>query len=189
MKEKDYIFANDFEIIENFHSALEKIQDRGVGDVEETLNRFITFLDKKTNNEKNIEEIFTIIDSEEHFEPMYLKGISFLSICEHHLVPFFGNVDIAIMPDGKIAGLSKYSDLVEYYSNAFEIQERLTKKIGEKIDETLSPQGVFVRIRGKHICSQVDGRMNSPSQFITTHSTGIYAMDVSLREEAINQFE
>ena len=58
MKEKDYIFANDFEIIDNFHSALEKIQDRGVGDVEETLNRFITFLDKKTNNEKNIEEIY-----------------------------------------------------------------------------------------------------------------------------------
>ena len=189
MKEKDYLLASSSEIVENLYSALENIQDRGIGNVEETLDRFINFLDKKTNNEKNVEEIFTILDSEKHFEPMYLKDIGFLSICEHHLVPFFGNVDIAIIPEGNIAGLSKYSDLVEYYSNAFQIQERLTRKIGEKIDEILSPQGVFVRITGQHICSQVDGGIKSLSQFITTHSTGVYSMDASLREEAMKQFE
>ena len=112
MKEKDYLLASSSEIVENLYSALENIQDRGIGNVEETLDRFINFLDKKTNNEKNVEEIFTILDSEKHFEPMYIKDISFLSICEHHLVPFFGNVDIAIIPEGNIAGLSKYSDLI-----------------------------------------------------------------------------
>lgn len=174
---------------EYLYSALEDLQERGIDNLQETVDRFINFLDERTNNEKTVEEIFSVLNSEEYFDPIYLNGIKFLSICEHHLVPFFGSVDIAVLPDGMIAGLSKYSDLVEYYSNAFQIQEKLTKQIGEKIHEVLNPQGVFVRIRAQHTCSQLDGGINSVSQFITSFSTGVYSIDGSLREEAIKQFE
>ena len=98
-------------------------------------------------------------------------------------------MDLGVIPDRKIAGLSKYGNLVEYYSNAFQIQERFTKQIGEKIQEILQPKGVFVRVVAQHLCSQVDNGINNVSQFITTHTSGIYSMDASLRDEALKQFE
>ena len=166
-----------------------EIDDEGITNLDQTVSRFIDFLYSKTKNDKTVEEVFTVLDSEEHSEPFFISKINFISICEHHLVPFFGIVDLGVIPDKKIAGLSKYGNLVEYYSNAFQIQERFTKQIGEKIQEILQPKGVFVRVIAQHLCSQVDNGINNASQFITTHTSGIYSMDASLRDEALKQFE
>ena len=185
-REKNIIDTEEFK--DQINNLIEKIDDKGITNLDQTVDRFVSFLYKKTTNEKSIDEIFTVLDLEEHSEPIFINKINFLSICEHHLVPFFGTVDVAVIPNKKIAGLSKYGNLVEYFSNAFQIQERFTKEIGEKIHEVLSPKGVFIRVEAQHICSQVDSGMNNVSKFITTHSTGIYSMDGSLRDEAIKQF-
>ena len=189
MEEVENIIINSDEFKERLSNLVNEIDGKSITDIDATVSRFIDFLYNKTRNNKSVDEIFSVLEAEEHSEPIYINKINFLSICEHHLVPFFGTVDIGVLPDMKIAGLSKYIKLVEYFSNAFQIQERFTKQIGEKIHETLSPQGVFVRVKAQHICTQVESGNNNMSEFITTHSTGIYSMDVSLREEAIKQFE
>jgi len=177
------------ELKEQINDLTIEIDDEGITNLDQTVSRFVDFLYSKTKNDKTIEEIFTVLDSEEHSEPFFISKINFISICEHHLVPFFGTVDLGVIPDKKIAGLSKYGNLVEYYSNAFQIQERFTKQIGEKIQEILQPKGVFIRVVAQHLCSQVDSGVNNVSQFITTHTSGIYSMDASLRDEALKQFE
>ena len=143
---------------------------------------------KKIENTRSIEEVFTPLNSVAHSEPIFVKGIRFISLCEHHLVPFFGFVNIAIIPEKKIAGLSKYADLVEYYSNSLQIQERFTTQIGNKIHEVLDSQGVYIKVVGNHICAEVGEVKNNISELITTHSTGLYSMDGLLREEALKHF-
>ena len=189
MEEIENIIINSDEFKGHLSNLVDEIDGKSITDIDATVGRFIDFLYKKTKNDKSVDEIFSVLEGEDHSEPIYINKINFLSICEHHLVPFFGTVDIGVLPDMKIAGLSKYTKLVEYFSNAFQIQERFTKQIGEKIHETLSPQGVFIRVKAQHICSLVDNGNYSESQFVTTHSTGVYSMDSSLREEAIKQFE
>lgn len=189
MKKVKQEIIDEDELKKQINSLMGDIHDKGITNLDNTARRFIDFLDNKTSNEKTVDEIFTVLDSEEHSEPFFISKINFISICEHHLVPFFGKVGIAIIPEKKIAGLSKYGNLVEYYSNAFQIQERFTKQIGEKIQEVLQPKGVFIRVTAQHICSQVGGEKNNISQFITTHTSGIYSMDSSLRDEALKQFE
>ena len=189
MEEIENRIINSNEFKEQLNNLVKEIDCKSITDIDATASRFIDFLYNKTSNNKPVDEIFSVLESVEHSEPLYINKINFLSICEHHLVPFFGTVDIGVLPDRKIAGLSKYTKLVEYFSNAFQIQERFTKQIGDKIHETLSPQGVFVRVKAQHICSQVDSGNNNMSEFTTTYSSGIYSMDISLREEAMKQFE
>ena len=128
---------------------------------------------------------FTALDNVEHSQPVYFKQIPFVSLCEHHLLPFFGFVDIAIFPSSKIAGVSKFNDLIDYLSNQLTLQEKLTKEIAKNINNNLECQGVLVRLKAKHLCSDITNPKNSTSDIVTTFSIGLYDLDYSLRSEAI----
>ena len=96
-REKNIIDTEEFK--DQINNLIEKIDDKGITNLDQTVDRFVSFLYKKTTNEKSIDEIFTVLDLEEHSEPIFINKINFLSICEHHLVPFFGTVDVAVIPN------------------------------------------------------------------------------------------
>ena len=165
------------------------LSDNSNKSIEETKNisqRFLKQIEMKLEDKNNdINFIFSELDSVDHNQPIYFKQLPFISLCEHHLLPFFGFVDIAIFPSQKIAGFSKFADLVEYLSNELTLQEKLTETIVNTINDVLECEGVFARIKAKHLCSDMINPKNSISDIITTYSTGLYELDYSLRSEAI----
>ena len=154
------------------------------------LQKFTTEIEKKlSQNSSELLEIFTSLDEVTHSQPIYLSSIPFTSLCEHHLLPFFGSFDIAVFPKNKIAGISKFSDLVNHLSNDLTLQEKITQKAAEVIHRELEPEGVFIRVTAKHLCSDLMNPKSTISDVITTFSTGIYELDYSLRSEAIANFK
>ena len=154
------------------------------------LQKFTTEIEKKlSQNSSELLEIFTSLDEVTHSQPIYLSSIPFTSLCEHHLLPFFGSFDIAIFPKNKIAGISKFSDLVNHLSNDLTLQEKITQNAAEVIHRELEPEGVFIRVTAKHLCSDLMNPKSTVSDVITTFSTGIYELDYSLRSEAIANFK
>ena len=152
-------------------------------------DRFLEQIQSKLQkNNIDSEFIFSALDNVEHNQPVYIKQIPFISLCEHHLLPFFGFVDVAIFPSRKIAGVSKFTDLIENLSNQLTLQEKLTEMIANTINDLLECEGVFVRINAKHLCSDIMNPKNSNSDIVTTYSTGLYELDYSLRSEAILNF-
>jgi len=154
------------------------------------LQKFTTEIEKKlSQNSSELSAIFTSLDEVTHSQPIYLSNIPFTSLCEHHLLPFFGSFDIAVFPKNKIAGISKFSDLVNHLSNDLTLQEKITQKAAEVIHRELEPEGVFIRVTAKHLCSNLMNPKSTISDVITTFSTGIYELDYSLRSEAIANFK
>ena len=148
--------------------------------------RFLKQIQLKLEDKNtDIDSIFRKLESVDHNQPIYFKQLPFISLCEHHLLPFFGYVDIGIFPLNKIAGISKFSDLIEHFSNQLTIQEKLTENIANAINDVLQCEGVFVRIKAKHLCSDMMNPKNSISDVVTTYSKGLYELDYSLRSEAI----
>jgi len=154
------------------------------------LQKFTTEIEKKlSQNSSELSAIFTSLDEVTHSQPIYLSNIPFTSLCEHHLLPFFGSFDIAVFPKNKIAGISKFSDLVNHLSNDLTLQEKITQKAAEVIHRELEPEGVFIRVTAKHLCSDLMNPKSTISDVITTFSLGIYELDYSLRSEAIANFK
>ena len=154
------------------------------------LQKFTTEIEKKlSQNSSELSAIFTSLDEVTHSQPIYLSNIPFTSLCEHHLLPFFGSFDIAVFPKNKIAGISKFSDLINHLSNDLTLQEKITQKAAEVIHRELEPEGVFIRVTAKHLCSDLMNPKSTISDVITTFSTGIYELDYSLRSEAIANFK
>ena len=105
------------------------------------------------------------------------------------MLPFFGTVDIALYPQKKIAGISRFDDLVRHFSDSLTLQETLTKNIATEIDEILNPRGVFVRTNANHSCSGLLNIGDSFTDVVTTFATGIYEIDHTLRNEAFLNFK
>ena len=154
------------------------------------LQKFTTEIEKKlSQNSSELSAIFTSLDEVTHSQPIYLSNIPFTSLCEHHLLPFLGSFDIAVFPKNKIAGISKFSDLINHLSNDLTLQEKITQKAAEVIHKELEPEGVFIRVTAKHLCSDLMNPKSTISDVITTFSSGIYELDYSLRSEAIANFK
>jgi len=102
-------------------------------------------------------DIFKFFDSEQYEGTVELKEIPFFSLCEHHLLPFWGTIDILYRPNGHIVGISKLARLVEIYSRRLQIQERLTRQIAEAVMENLCPKGCVVIVRAEHLCMSMRG--------------------------------
>ncbi len=121
---------------------------------------------------------------EEHHDSMVLvKEIELYSLCEHHMLPFFGRVHVAYIPDGRIVGLSKLARLVDVYARRLQVQERLTDQIADALTRVLRPRGVAVVVEARHLCMMMRGVEKQNSKTITSAMRGAYATDAGAREE------
>lgn len=123
---------------------------------------------------------------EENSEMVLVKDIDIYSLCEHHLLPFFGRAHVAYIPDKKIVGLSKLARMVELYSRRLQVQERLTQQIAETLDEILNPRGVAVVIEAQHLCMLMRGVQKQNSVAITSAMLGIFRRNIATRAEFMN---
>jgi GTP cyclohydrolase I len=123
---------------------------------------------------------------EEYRQMVIVKDIDLYSMCEHHMLPFFGKAHVAYIPDGYITGLSKLARVVEAYSRRLQVQERLTTQIRNCIQDTLNPLGVAVVIEAQHMCMQIRGVQKQNSVTTTSAFTGIFLENMNTREEFIH---
>lgn len=123
---------------------------------------------------------------EEYSEMVIVKDIEVYSMCEHHMLPFFGKAHVAYIPNGKIVGLSKIPRVVDAYSRRLQVQERLTIEIRDCIQRTLSPKGVAVVIECSHMCMQMRGVQKQNSVTTSSAFTGLFLNNDSTRKEFIN---
>jgi GTP cyclohydrolase I len=119
---------------------------------------------------------------EKHHNMILVKDIEMYSLCEHHLLPFFGKVHIAYIPNGKIMGLSKAARLVEVFSRRFQVQERITEQIAQALYDIVQPQGVGVVVEAYHLCMMMRGVEKQNSKTITSALRGAF-LDPSTKEE------
>lgn len=142
---------------------------------------------------KMFEEIYSGMDEDakEHLsktfhitnnEMVVEKDITFYSMCEHHLLPFYGKAHIAYIPDGKVVGLSKLARTVEVYARRPQIQEKLTAQIADSLMEYLRPKGVVVMIEAEHMCMTMRGVKKPGSKTVTLVSRGEFESDIKLKE-------
>ena len=112
-----------------------------------------------------------------------VRDIEFYSMCEHHVMPFFGTISIGYIPDGKIVGLSKLARLVNVYARRLQVQERLTAQVCDEVCRTLGAKGVIVYCSAEHLCMKMRGVEKQNSATTTTHYVGRFADDPALRAE------
>ncbi|WP_277280683.1 GTP cyclohydrolase I FolE [Streptococcus hyointestinalis] len=136
---------------------------------------------------KDPKDEFTAVFNEGNGEAVIVRDIPFYSMCEHHLVPFYGKAHIAYLPntDGQVTGLSKLARCVEIASKRPQVQERLTAEIADGIEQALKPQGVYVFVEAEHMCMTMRGIKKPGSKTITTASRGCYQKDALLRQELL----
>src|ERR1700676_2053945 len=119
-------------------------------------------------------------------EMVLVRDIDFYSLCEHHLLPFFGKCHVAYIPDGKVIGLSKIPRLIEAFSRRLQIQERLTTQIAEAIQNTIEPQGVGVVIEARHLCMMMRGVEKQHSSAVTSSMLGCFRNEEETRTEFLS---
>lgn len=120
---------------------------------------------------------------EDYDDMVVVKDIEFYSSCEHHMLPFFGKVHVAYIPDGRIVGLSKIPRLVDMFARRLQVQERLTTQIADAIEDALQPRGVAVVVEGSHMCMLMRGVQKQNASMITSHVKGVFRTDRATRQE------
>jgi GTP cyclohydrolase I len=120
--------------------------------------------------------------AEKYDQMVIVKDIDFFSMCEHHMLPFYGKAHVAYIPNGHITGLSKIARVVDIFSHRLQVQERLTHQIMECINDTLKPQGVMVVVEAKHMCMQMRGVEKQNSITTTSAYSGVFEA-MKVREE------
>ena len=119
----------------------------------------------------------------DYSEMVLVKDIEFYSLCEHHMLPFFGRANVAYIPNGKVIGLSKIPRIVEMFARRLQVQERMTSQIANLIQETLNPRGVAVVVEGSHMCAMMRGVKKSQASMTTSAMLGSFREDPKQRAE------
>ena len=120
---------------------------------------------------------------QDYDEMVVVKDIRFYSLCEHHMLPFFGDVHVGYLPKGKVVGLSKIPRLVEVFSHRLQIQEQLTRQIAEALNEALAPRGVGVVVEARHLCMEMRGVETPGGRMLTSCMLGTFRRDPRTRAE------
>jgi GTP cyclohydrolase I len=133
---------------------------------------------------KDIDTVFNgAIFNEEYDEMVIVKDIDFFSMCEHHMLPFFGKAHVAYIPNGKIIGLSKLPRIVDVFARRLQVQERLTRQIADTLFEYLNPEGVGVVIEAQHMCMMMRGVGKQNAVATTSAMIGVFKDDEKTRQE------
>ena len=141
--------------------------------------RFLT-----AGHDRDVEEVINdAIFAESYEEMVVVRDIELYSLCEHHLLPFYGKAHVAYMPRGRIVGLSKLPRIVDVFARRLQVQERLTTQIADALQEALSPYGVAVVIEAYHLCMMMRGVQKQNSQTVTSALTGVFRTDEKTRSE------
>lgn len=119
-------------------------------------------------------------------EMVIVKDIEYYSLCEHHILPFFGRCHVAYIPDGKVIGLSKIPRIVEVFARRLQVQERMTVEIANFLNEKLDPQGVAVVSNGYHLCMAMRGVMKAEANMLTSSMLGVFRSDERTRSEFLS---
>ncbi|MEX1188402.1 MAG: GTP cyclohydrolase I FolE [Bacteroidia bacterium] len=176
------------EMAEHYADILEKLgedsQREGLLKTPERVAKAMQFLTHGYDLDP-AEIIKSAMFSEEYSQMVIVKDIELYSLCEHHLLPFFGKAHVAYIPNGKIVGLSKIPRVVDAFARRLQVQERLTNQIRDCIESTLQPQGVAVVIEASHLCMQMRGIQKQNSVTTTSAFTGEF-MREKTRAEFIN---
>ncbi len=176
-------------LAEHYKAILELIGENtereGLLDTPVRVAKAIQFLTKGYGIEpKDI--LKSAIFKEDYKQMVIVKDIEIYSMCEHHMIPFYGKAHVAYIPNEYITGLSKIAHVVEAYARRLQVQERLTMQIRDCIQETLDPMGVAVVIEASHMCMQMRGVQKQNSVTTTSAFTGIFLRDTKTREEFIH---
>jgi GTP cyclohydrolase I len=175
-------------IAEHYHQIIEllgeNVDREGLLKTPERVSKAMQFL--MQGYEQNPENIIRSAMFTENYRQMVIvKDIDFYSMCEHHMLPFFGKAHVAYIPNKQITGLSKIARIVEVYARRMQVQERMTTQIKECIQKTLNPMGVMVIIEAQHLCMQMRGVQKQHSITTTSDFTGVFEQ-AKTREEFMN---
>jgi GTP cyclohydrolase I len=119
-------------------------------------------------------------------EMVIVKDIEFYSMCEHHMLPFFGKAHVAYVPNGKVIGLSKIPRLVDVFARRLQVQERLTRQIADAVTDAINPQGVAVILEGQHLCMMMRGVEKQHSLTVTSAMLGVFKTQLQTRNEFLS---
>ena len=179
--------------LEKISSSVEIILDeigedasrQGLARTPERVAKSYEFLTKGYH--EDVKEILNgAIFDEKYDEMVIVKDIDFYSLCEHHIIPFYGKVHVAYIPDGKIVGLSKIPRIVDAFSRRLQVQERMTTQIADTIDKYLNPEGVAVVVEGYHMCMMMRGVQKQNSITTTSAMHGCFKDDARTRTEFLD---
>ena len=126
------------------------------------------------------------IFDEDHHNMVMVRDIEMYSLCEHHLLPFFGKAHVAYIPNGRIVGLSKLPRIVDHFSRRLQVQERLTEQVASAVESVLEPLGVGVVIEAEHLCMMMRGVQKQNSRTITSALRGVFRDDARTRDEFLS---
>jgi GTP cyclohydrolase I len=176
-------------VAENVYSILENIGEdpsrQGLLKTPERVAKAYSFITQ--GYEQDARKILrSAMFDEDYSEMVLVKDIELYSLCEHHMLPFFGKAHIAYIPNGKIVGLSKLPRIVDVFARRLQVQERLTIEIRDAIQETLDPVGVAVVIEAQHLCMQMRGVSKQNSVTTTSAFSGAFMDDIKTRKEFIS---
>jgi len=163
----------------------EDVKREGLKKTPERCAKAIQFLTQGYNINPD-EIVKSALFEEEYNQMVLIKNIELYSLCEHHLVPFFGKAHIAYIPNQRIVGLSKIPRIVDVFSRRLQVQERLTQEISECLEKNLQPEGVAVVIEASHLCMQMRGVQKQNSITTTSAFTGVFLKQEKTRLEFMN---
>jgi len=162
----------------------EDVEREGLIKTPERVSRAMQFLMQGYGQDPE-EVIRSATFTEDYRQMVIVKDIDFYSMCEHHILPFFGKAHVAYIPNKKITGLSKIARIVDIFARRMQVQERMTTQIKECIQNTLNPMGVMVIIEAQHLCMQMRGVQKQHSITTTSDFTGVF-QQAKTREEFMN---
>ena len=140
----------------------------------------------KGYNKNLVEVINNAIFCEDAKDMVIVRYIEFISLCEHHLIPFFGKAHVGYIPDGKVIGLSKIPRIIDMYARRLQVQERLTSQIADAVNDVLKPKGVAVVMEGQHMCMQMRGVEKQNSYTSTSAMHGKFRTSAETRSEFLS---